>query len=403
MSLRKHRPLEEYRDQTWECHRCNWCKYVWTWYLKSARFSQICPSYWMYNFDAYSGQGKMSITRALIEGDIDWKDSPDRLLDIIYRCPTCGACEMNCLRLSMRGREEEPLMITEALRARAVELGIGPMPEQRKFAGSIEENRNPYFEPHEERLKWMPKEVKPAKKADVAYFVGCTAAYREQAIAKATVSVLKAAGVDFMMLHPEEWCCGSPLFRTGQLDLAKRMMGHNVEATKDAGVKRLVTSCAGCYRTITQDWTEYVGELPFEVLHITQFLSELCKKGKIKLKELPRETVTYHDPCHLGRHAGVYDAPREILTAIEGVELVEMERIKDSAWCCGAGGGVKASFNDFAVAVATERLTEAMATEATTLVSCCPFCAHSLKDAIEASKAKIKFKDITEIVQSAIT
>lgn len=396
MSVKKYRTLEDYREMTWSCMRCNWCKEVFAWNMRSWRFSQICPINARYKFDAYSGQGMFHIARGIIDGDMGWEDS-ERLLHIIYTCTTCGACEINCLRLG----DGEPLHVIEALRTRAVELGIGPMPEHKKWAGSIEERHNPYFEPHDERLKWMPEEVKPAEKADIAYFVGCTAAYRVPEMAQAIVRVLKEAEIEFMMLHPEEWCCGSPLFRTGQLDLAKKQMEHNVKAIKDMGVKRLITSCAGCYLTFKLDYPLFMGELPFEVVHSTEFLSKLIEEKKIELRELPKERVTYHDPCHLGRYFG-YGPPRTILDAIPGITLVEMERIKDQSWCCGAGGGVKSAFPDFAMWCATERLEEAMATGATTLVSACPFCAHNFKGTIEESKTKIKFQDIIELVQKAI-
>jgi heterodisulfide reductase subunit D len=399
MAVKKLKPLEEYRATAWNCIRCGGCKSVYPWYMRSWKFSYVCPSWQRYRFDAYSGQGRMDIARAIIDGDLD---ITDKVVDIAYRCTTCGACEANCLRL----QEHEPLEVIEALRAKVVEVGKGPMPQHKRFAESVEKNHNPYLEPHEERLGWMPKGVRLAKKADMAYFVGCTSAYRVPEIAQATVKILQTAGIDFVMLHPEEWCCGSPLIRTGQLGLAKKVIDHNIKAIRDSGVKRVVVSCAGCYRALKTDYPKFSGELPFEVLHMTELLSERVKVGKVKFKEQPREIVTYHDPCHMGRHVSshmpnprdrVYEPPREILKAIPGIEFVEMERNRAQAWCCGAGGGVKSAFPDFALWAAEQRLEEAEATGATTLISSCPFCKLNLRDAIKEKNSPIKMFDITEI------
>jgi heterodisulfide reductase subunit D len=404
MAVKKLKPLEEYRSTAWNCIRCGGCKSVYPWYMRSWKFSYVCPSWQRYRFDAYSGQGRMDIARAIIDGDLD---ITDKVVDIVYRCTTCGACEANCLRL----QEHEPLEVIEALRAKVVEVGKGPMPQHKRFAESIEKNHNPYLESHEERLRWMPEGVKSAEKADVAYFVGCTSAYRVPEIAQATVKILQTAGIDFVTLHPEEWCCGSPLIRTGQLGLAKKVIDHNIKAIRDSGVRRVVVSCAGCYRTLKTDYPKFSGDLPFEILHMTELLSEQVKAGKIKFKEQPREIVTYHDPCHMGRHVSshmpdprdpVYEPPREILKAIPKIEFVEMERNRTQAWCCGAGGGVKSAFPDFALWAAEQRLEEAEATGATTLISSCPFCKLNLRDAIKERKSPIKMFDITEIALRAM-
>ncbi|RLI46744.1 (Fe-S)-binding protein [Candidatus Bathyarchaeota archaeon] len=275
-------------------------------------------------------------------------------------------------------------------------------PEHDAFIKRIEEVHNPYGEPHEERMKWVQQEVKVAEKADTAYFVGCTTAYRRPEIADATVKILNIAGVNFMTLNPEEWCCGSPALRVGRRNLFLKLAKHNVEALRKAGVKRVVTSCAGCYRTLSQDYPEFVGELPFKILHSSELIAELIKEGHLKLtREMP-ETVTYHDPCHLGRHTGIYEPPREVLKSIPSIKLVEMPRNRETALCCGAGGGVKASFPDFAMQAALERVKEAHEVGATALVSTCPFCAHNLKDAIRKIESPLKFYDLTELVLKAI-
>ena len=151
------------------------------------------------------------------------------------------------------------------------------------------------------------------------------------------------------------------------------------------------------------DYPDIVGRLPFNVVHATEFIRDLIKDGKLTFQEPENTTkVTYHDPCHLGRQAGVYDAPRDVLKAIQGIELVEMKRIRENAWCCGAGGGVKSAFSDLALSVGIDRLTEAEVTKANYLSSACPFCRGNLTDAAKARKSRIQIKDIIEIVFAAL-
>ncbi|MFX0134077.1 MAG: (Fe-S)-binding protein [Candidatus Hodarchaeota archaeon] len=415
--------LDKFHYDTWECARCSQCKWIHPYDVKNKRFSKICPSIARFLFDAYSAQGKMDIARAMIEGELKWEDSP-KILDILYQCTLCGACDIMCKRCL----DIEPLLVMEELRIKCVEDGKGPMPKHKMFAESIQKNFNPYNESSEERFKWIPNEVKPAENADVAYFVGCTSAYRRQEIAQATVEILKASGTDFVILGPNEWCCGSPLLRTGQIGLAKEMMEHNVKALNDMGVKTVITSCAGCYDVLKVDYPKYGLEEKFKVMQSTEYILQLLKEDKLKITKTMPIKVTYHDPCHLGRCSepyipwegtrkkygildppkefrrgthGVYEPPRQILKNI-GIELIEMDRIKEYAWCCGAGGGVKSAYPEFALWTAKERIEEAKATGAQILVTSCPFCVTNLNDAVKEKKEKIEVMDITTLVMKAI-
>jgi heterodisulfide reductase subunit D len=240
--------------------------------------------------------------------------------------------------------------------------------------------------------------VKNPTKSDIIYFVGCTTAYRQPEIAKATSKIFEQAEVDYIILHPDEWCCGSPLLRTGQKELAEKMIHHNIDAIKKTGVKTVVTSCAGCYATLKNDYPAFVKDLGFEIIHSSEFIKKLIKEGKLKLKET-KEKVTYHDPCHLGRHGGLYDPPREVLKSIPKIDLVEMLRRRKNSWCCGGGGGLISGNPEIASKAAHIRLKEAVDTGADTLVSTCPFCKLNLSREAENSKIKISIKDLSEIVQ----
>lgn len=176
------------------------------------------------------------------------------------------------------------------------------------------------------------------KTAPIIYFVGCKSSYREQKLAQSTVNVLTKANLDFTTL-PDEWCCGSPLLRIGLRDLARSQTEHNLDLLKDIGVKQVITTCAGCYRTFKRDYKELLGlDYRFEVLHTTEFLSDLIRRGTLEFDGTHEITVTYHDPCHLGRHGGVYEAPREILQILPGITLLEPERTRNFAYCCGSEG-----------------------------------------------------------------
>ena len=195
------------------------------------------------------------------------------------------------------------------------------------------------------------------------YFPGCMATFRQKKTAESTISLLKKAGVDFRVLGEEEWCCGSVLLRTGNPKLAKKVVSHNVDALKKAGATKVITSCSGCYRTLKKDYPEIAGALDFEVVHVTDFINELISGEKLKLND-KKVKITYHDPCHLGRHTGSYDIPRNVLRKVPGVELVEMKRIRENARCCGAGGGLASAYKQLAAQIGDTRFAEAEATGA---------------------------------------
>ena len=394
--------LEDFREDLITCGHCMGCN-VFNWWTLD-KWVECCPSGKKFGFISYFAVGRVELGRALLEEEIEPKDI-ESLRKIVYACPTCGACTLQCKEF----KEMDNVSIIESLRAKMVELGYGPMPEHTKFAENVEKVRNPYGEAHEKRFDWLPQGTKLDANAEVGYYVGCTSAYREQALAKATVKLLNKAGIPFQLIGPDEYCCGSPLLRTGLRKKAIELAKHNVEAIKKKSIKKLIFSCAGCYRTFKEDYPKIVGDMDFELLHITQFLDQLLKEGKLKLTKKLNKIVTYHDPCHMGRHIqltkkkiGVFNEPRHLLEAIPGVTLKEMVRIRENAWCCGAGGGVKAAFKDLAIETAIDRIDEAIATGADILVSACPFCRRNLMDAIKDKSASINFKDIVELLEEAI-
>lgn len=227
------------------------------------------------------------------------------------------------------------------------------------------------------------------------------ATYRAKEIAKSTIELLRKANVDFKLLGKDEWCCGSVLLRTGNIETAKEIAKHNIQALNKAQTTQVLTSCAGCYRTLKKDYEEMFGKQNFEVIHIVDFLGNLVDEGKLKFPEVKMK-VTYHDPCHLGRHTNIYDTPRKILNSIPGLELVEMARNKQNARCCGAGGGVRSAFKELSDKMADERLREAEETGAEVLTSACPFCTFALRDAAKRNGSKIRVLDLPEFLVEII-
>jgi Fe-S oxidoreductase len=416
--------VEEYKHQAETCVRCSYCKLIDLNWVKSSRFSRQCPIDVRYRFNLYSAHGLLHTALAELNGKLDF--SP-RFLDALWQCTLCGGCDIRC----KRNLDVEVLQVIEELRRRCVEQGKGPMPEHKIMATNIRKTHNIYGAAAGDRLKWLPADIKPAPKADILYFVGDSTAFRHPEIAQATARLLGLAGVKFTLLA-DEWSSGHEMFVTGQTDPAREMAEHNIKAIQASGAGTVIASDAEVYKTLKVDYPRIMekstADMPYTVLHITEYLDQMVKDGQLKFNRRVPIRVTYHDPCNLGRLAepwyhwepkyeppniavgktwrrgdkGVYMPPRDILKGIRGVELIEMERAKDNAWCCGYGGGVGAAFPDFAMWTAGERVEEAATTGAEAIVSCCPNCKDILGAAAAAGNTGMKAYDITEIMIRAI-
>jgi len=408
------------------CLRCSICKWIPQLQIKSQKYATICPSIDMFNFHAYSGGGRIIIALALEMGRL--KPSQE-LIDIIYKCTECGGCAISCKFLNTL----EPLEIIVKLREKLVSLGYGPMPKQQQYIESIKNYNNPYNEPHEKRLEWLPNDIKIDPNAKVLYFVGCTSSYRRREIAIATARIMNAANYPFRILSENEYCCGSPILRTGDKNSFINQLNKNLDIIEEEGIETIIFSCAGCYDTFKVDYP-LERDYNFKILHTTELFNELLDTEQLNLTNEVPLTVTYHDPCHLGRNSepyeewdgdalqmmplvsinmpekskrcgkyGIYDSPRQLLNKIPGLNFIEMERIKEYSYCCGAGGGVKSAFPEFALKTAKTRIEEAEDTGAEIITSACPFCSINLNDGIIEKGSNLKFYDISEILLMAIT
>ena len=323
------------------------------------------------------------MAHGIAKGELEWDES---LMEPIFACTTCGSCEEQCLAPHAKGIVE----VIEELRALAVD-NIGPLDAHKKFRDRIESNYNPYGADHHSRE--LVKKLGLADKAPLVYFIGCTANYRENEILDTTIALLQKAGVDFTIV--DEQCCSSPLNRTGQVDLVYELAEHNLSEFKRAGAQQVLTSCSGCYRTLTKDYPRIGIDLDLEIIHISQFLRDLLQEGKLSTKTNDGVLkVTWHDPCHLGRACNEYDAPRDVIHQL-GVELVEMNNTRNNSWCCGAGGGARSAFPEWSLETSAKRITEAKQTDSRMLVTACPFCKRNLSD---SSDDTLEILDLSELV-----
>lgn len=227
------------------------------------------------------------------------------------------------------------------------------------------------------------------------YFRGCVVREKLPRIEMATKQILEKAHIDYHILDDEE-CCGSFLLRTGFSDDAREVMTKTAEKLKG---EKVIVSCAGCYNTLKNDYKDLLG-VELDVIHTSMLFESLINEGTIKPGKLP-VNVSYHDPCHLGRHCGEYQAPREVLKSI--ANLVEMERIKENSRCCGAGGGVKSAYPEIATKLAQRRINDALETDADILVTSCSFCLINLQGAYENPRPKIPVMDLSEILLWALS
>ena len=243
--------------------------------------------------------------------------------------------------------------------------------------------------------------IVPVHKLEQNYIVGCIESIKNQKEKPFEVLFVTSDDKDL-----NDYLNG---YDFGNLKNVTKVIKKNIEEFEKKGTKTLFTACAGCYRTWKKDYPELLGEeLPFEVKHITEILVDLLNNNQIPFKEKEQEEVkvTYHDPCHLGRHMNLYDIPREVISKIPGINLIEMKRTKNNAWCCGAGGGVKSQFPDLALKISEERIKEAIETGAQILTTSCPFCLGNFRNAYEdldaAIKEKIKVVDIIDLIASKL-
>ncbi len=317
--------------------------------------------------------------------------------DTVFRCTLCGRCQQVC----PSGIRLKDLWLS--LRQDLVHSQAYPQKVD-MIAGNVAESHNVFDEDNDERAEWVedmpliPDHGYIKDQAELVYFTGCVSSYfpMAQTIPMAVVEILHGAGVDFTLLGEEEWCCGFPMLGAGLGDRVQELIDHNIKAVQAKGAQKVIFSCPSCY----QMWQEHYPD-EFEIYHVTQFINELMISKRLSFKNLPM-TITYHDPCDLGRGSGEYSAPRQILYSIPGVKLVELAHIRENSLCCGGGGNLEMIDAGLSSDIAKAKIDEVLETGAQAVVTACQQCVRTMTTYARRNKMNIEVMDITQLVQRAL-
>ncbi len=408
--------LTDFRPDAMRCTRCSYCKWIPFDLIKSARFSAGCPSIEAGGFHAYSAGGRLVTALSLMDGR---SDVTDKVVDVAFTCQLCGNCDVAC---KLCRYDMEPLAALRELRAHLVEQdrvpdAYRPITEWTRAALAGKGPKTPA-----DRNQWAEGLglVDPAQDAcDVVFYAGCKYSGEEslRQTVRTQVRLLQLAGLTVGLF--ENGCCGGLADKMGYRAEAEQAGNRMMAQWQDAGVKTVVTPCADCRHMFTRVYPAYEGAwdgMP-EVLHTVECVERLVREERLELTTPVEKTVTYHDPCNLGRQGephepwagvekkiygqavvydpprpryngtkGVYQPPRDLLGAIPGLELVEMERSREAAWCCGAGGACREAFPEYSAATAAERLEEAASTGAEALVTACSRCELNFNEGVTAAR-----------------
>jgi len=321
-----------------------------------------------------------------------------------WLCTVCKNCQVRC----PRGIRITDMMV--ALKEYAHRQGTGVPAALGRMGETLASNYNISGDDNLTRLIWSqnlpapPLGVNPLRdEAETVYFVGCVGSFypRAYSIPQSLVQVMDRAGVEFTTLGGQEWCCGYPLYVAGMRERMVEMARHNLERVRAVKARRVLFTCPSCYYAWSHLYPEMADTSGLRFQHATEFLAELLEEGRLALGPV-EEVVTYHDPCDLGRKSGVYDAPRQVLAHIPGLELREMGLTRQDAQCCGGGGDVEMADAQVTLGVATRRLAQVQATGARCVVSACQQCKRTLQEGARRAKVRVRVLDIVELVWRAM-
>jgi Fe-S oxidoreductase len=426
--------FEEHIADMERCNRCSYCKFV-PWAKQDKReYETVCPSIAKYYFHGYSCGGR------LITG-LSWAlgrtEPTDAMLDQIYKCLMDGACDVSC----KNQRDMEPFETMLAIRAKLVEEGE-LLPAHMLVIDHMKKEDNMMLAKKADRGNWAEglggKDLSKGN-AEVLFHAGCRYSFDEELwpTLRGAYKVLQNSGVDVGIMGADETCCGGRAYKWGYQGEMTKFAEHNIQNWQSRGVKTVVTPCSDCYAAFKVLYDKIrMSPADIEIVHVTEYVSRLLEEKKIEFKNEVPLTITYHDPCNLGRQAepwipwegkeikatgglsglvvqdppkefrrgakGVYDVPRNILKSIPGIRFVEMDRIREYAWCCGSGGGVKEAYPEFASWTANERLKEGESTGAEVMITACGWCERNFKDAIMENNRSIEIMNIMDLLERAL-
>ena len=317
-----------------------------------------------------------------------------------WLCTTCKSCQVRC----PRGIPIADTMI--ALKEYATRVDVNVPEGMKMFGETIATSHNISGDDNKNRQIWsqnlahIPRGVKPRRrKAEVLYFIGCVSSFypRVYSIPQAFVQIMERAEVEFTTLGGDEWCCGYPFHIAGMGDRMAKLAQHNVQKARAVGAKKVVFTCPSCYYTWTHLYPELVDISGIQLQHASEFLADLLAGDELALGSVEK-VVTYHDPCDLGRKSEVYDAPREVIARIPGLEFREMSASRENALCCGGGGDVEVADHSVPTGVAAQRLAQVQDTGAKYVLSACQQCKRTLQEGARQNKIRVRAMDLTELV-----
>ena len=372
--------------EAYSCAQCGYC-------------IDVCDQYYGRQWESETSRGRWYFLRQYLEGKAEFNQM---MLDSFLLCTTCQRCNQVCqvqIPIQQMWDQMRGLVIDEK--------GYHTFPGFEMMGSSFLSQSNIWAGAREERDKWLPDDVKVMEKGKIAYWAGCTASFVEHDIAQNAVHILKEGGIDFTYLGKDEDCCGIPFYAAGKWDLFAKAVTHNIMELNKRGIEEVVISCPGCWVTLNHYYREWAQKLGLEynvrIKHITEVTAELVKEGKLKFKQAPRDggRLTYHDPCHIGRHGGIYEQPREVLRAIPGVELMEMEHNRENGLCCGSVLS-RVGRPPAADAIGIYRMKEAEDAGAGIVLTTCPCCEVQLRVGARAGKSPVRVLDFSDVVVEAL-
>jgi Fe-S oxidoreductase len=420
--------LEEYAGDMNMCCRCSTCKFIPLQMVSGFKHANVCPSASRYNFHFYSAGGRLNLGA---NGHKNGFNYSPWYLSSIYNCQMCGACDVSC----KYGMDMEVLRPIQELRIKAVEDGhahpaLEKVVARMRATGSMVPSEGGK---RDDWAKGLGLKDAGRTKVDVLYHVGCLTSFDKgmQRLATATAKALTAAGVDFSIAGEAETCCGGRAYEMGHKDDFLAQAAKCMDVIRASGAKTVVTSCATCFQAFAVLYDRFGLMNDVKVVHTAQYIAELLRAGTLEFHTAQDLSVTYHDPCHLGRLGepwihwqgtkvagdrfifepqklyrrgtnGVYEPPRDVIRSLPGVTLTEMDRIKEYAWCGGSCGGVTDSNPEFAEWTAAQRLEEAACTGAEAIVSASPWSEKLFADTIAKEHVNLKVLDIVELAAQAL-
>ena len=426
MSLSKLMQLEADMQK---CFRCSLCKMVPLPTVLDSRWSNGCPASRELHFHGYSGSGKSIAGLSLIEGRIEVDEA---LAEIAFACTACGLCDVSCKFIM----EAERHQINMALREHVVEEGLGPA-AHRQMIENLDAHGHPDGASRTSPSSWaegLEVKVAPSESASVLLLAGCEVGRESDAsaVVRKLALLLSRAKVDFAIQGDVEDCCGLPAYWTGHREVFARIAADRAQRFDDLGVETIIAASGSCLGAMRSKYPEYARRPRAQVVHATELLARLIEEERLPLPRPVARRVTYHDPCYLGRQSepplawegeyrkthgcmtyadppreinrgvgGVFDPPRRILRAIRGLDFVEMDRIREYAFCCGGGGGVPQAYPDLARQTALHRLEEAADLGAQCLVTACHHCRANLGEARRSAEGGLPVVAIIDLVYEA--